>query len=178
MYHGKAPDPSPISDTGGHGLGFQAQLNFNSERDVASGPRAMTNARSCCASIARPAYSATAWRHVAPLPPGDTSHSHKLDPFRFRVAPDPRRGACCRSRVSKEGDTLIRARIEELARRYGLSAEEAHLVEASLRGFSGKEYVHAMALSVNTYKTRVRRTLRKVGAGSLGQVRDLLLRAL
>lgn len=71
----------------------------------------------------------------------------------------------------------IEERLARLAQSCKLTPIEVDLVEARLRGWSGKEYVEAHMLSVNTYKSRVRRALRKLGAHSFGDVRERLLRA-
>jgi|HubBroStandDraft_1064217.scaffolds.fasta_scaffold03873_13 two-component system response regulator DevR len=76
-------------------------------------------------------------------------------------------------------DPIIRIeeRLARLAESCKLTPIEVDLVEARLRGFSGKEYVENHLVSVNTYKTRVRRALRKLGAHSLSEVSDRLLRS-
>jgi len=72
---------------------------------------------------------------------------------------------------------LIAERVEKLAQSCKLTPLEVDLVDACVHGFSRKEYVEAHAISVNTYKTRVRRALRKLGASCLGDVRDGLLKS-
>jgi DNA-binding NarL/FixJ family response regulator len=74
-------------------------------------------------------------------------------------------------------ESLIADRVRKLARSCNLTALETDLVDACLHGFSRKEYVQANNVSLNTYKKRVRRALRKLGASSLDAVRDCLLRA-
>jgi DNA-binding NarL/FixJ family response regulator len=72
----------------------------------------------------------------------------------------------------------IAERLQDIAKLYGLTPAECDLIDACLHGLSRKEYVDVRALSVNTYKARARRALRKLGACSLGEVRDRLLRSL
>jgi DNA-binding NarL/FixJ family response regulator len=72
----------------------------------------------------------------------------------------------------------IARKVRELARRHSLTETETDLIAGALRGMSGKEYVAATGLSPNTYKMRVRSALRKLGACSLGEVRDGVLRSL
>jgi DNA-binding NarL/FixJ family response regulator len=73
---------------------------------------------------------------------------------------------------------LINEKLAMLATRYNFTAIDVEVVRACLEGYSGKEYIEHQKLSVNTYKRRVRRMLRKLGASSVGEVRDRLLRSL
>jgi DNA-binding NarL/FixJ family response regulator len=72
---------------------------------------------------------------------------------------------------------LIDERLASLANSYNFTTLDVDVVHACLHGYSGKEYVEHRKLSVNTYKRRVRRLLRKLGASSVGEVRDRLLRS-
>jgi DNA-binding NarL/FixJ family response regulator len=72
---------------------------------------------------------------------------------------------------------IIEECIARLARSSELTPIDVDMIDACLHGFSRKEYVDAHGISVNTYKKRVRRALRKVGASSLGEVRDRLLKS-
>jgi DNA-binding NarL/FixJ family response regulator len=65
--------------------------------------------------------------------------------------------------------------VERLAERHGLTTREVEFVSASMRGVAPKELVSALGISMNTYKSQVRKALRKMGASSLGEVRDAVL---
>jgi DNA-binding CsgD family transcriptional regulator len=66
--------------------------------------------------------------------------------------------------------------VRRLAARHGLTPSESEVVLAAMIGLSRREVVRARAVSVNTHKTQVRSALRRIGAGSLRDVRDGLLR--
>jgi DNA-binding NarL/FixJ family response regulator len=80
-----------------------------------------------------------------------------------------------RSSVGQPADLLTAVR--ELVVRHGLTRREAELLEASVRGTSRQAFVASRGISINTYKTQVRAALRKIGACSLGDVRDQVLRS-
>jgi FixJ family two-component response regulator len=82
--------------------------------------------------------------------------------------------------LSLRSDTAadLDERITDLVRRFDLSAREAGLLGAVLHGISEKEYACARGISINTCKTYARRALAKIGALSLGDVRDGVLRSL
>jgi DNA-binding NarL/FixJ family response regulator len=82
--------------------------------------------------------------------------------------------------AARQSDLLVAfdQLIQALAREHSLTGPEVALIAAALRGMSGKEYVLENCLSPNTYKMRARSALRKLGACSLGEVRDGLLRSL
>jgi DNA-binding NarL/FixJ family response regulator len=73
---------------------------------------------------------------------------------------------------------LIDEKLARLARNYNLTRIDVDVIRACLHGYSGKEYIERQGLSVNTYKRRARRALRKLGMSSVGEVRDCLLRSL
>jgi DNA-binding NarL/FixJ family response regulator len=71
---------------------------------------------------------------------------------------------------------LLRAFAAKLRSEHGLTAPEAALVEAVLRGAVAREDLVAVSgVPIDTLKSRIRRTLRKVGARSLGEIRDRAL---
>jgi DNA-binding response OmpR family regulator len=74
--------------------------------------------------------------------------------------------------------STIAGRLQDIAKLYGLTPAECDLIDACLHGLSRKEYIEVRTLSINTYKARARRALRKLSACSLGEVRDRLLRSL
>jgi DNA-binding NarL/FixJ family response regulator len=72
------------------------------------------------------------------------------------------------------GSALTEA-VGRLAERHQLTRREVEIVSATMRGVAPKELVAALGISMNTYKTQVRKALRKIGASSLGDVRDAVL---
>jgi two-component system uhpT operon response regulator UhpA len=68
--------------------------------------------------------------------------------------------------------------VGRLAERHRLTRREMDFVSATMRGIAPKELVLALGISMNTYKSQVRMALRKMGASSLGEVRDAVLREL
>jgi FixJ family two-component response regulator len=68
--------------------------------------------------------------------------------------------------------------IRDLARRHALTSKETDFLTAALYGMSRKEYASINQISLNTCKTRARTTLQKIGALSVGEVRDVLLNSL
>ncbi len=103
----------------------------------------------------------------------------------FACKPLPRRGlrafvmdAVARSAERVEG-TLdpVASMTSEMSRAHGLSRVETELVEAAVRdGVQGKELAASRGVSTNTVKTQVRGALRKLGARSLAEVRERVLR--
>jgi DNA-binding NarL/FixJ family response regulator len=68
--------------------------------------------------------------------------------------------------------------VGRLAARHRLTMREEEIVSATMRGMPPKEFVVSRGISMNTYKRQVRNALRKLGANSLGDVRDAVLREL
>jgi DNA-binding NarL/FixJ family response regulator len=68
--------------------------------------------------------------------------------------------------------------VDRLSRRHQLTLREADIVSAATQGIAPKEFAASRSISMNTYKSQVRSVLRKIGANSIGEVRDLLLRQL
>ena len=72
------------------------------------------------------------------------------------------------------GDRIFAA-TERARHRWGLSPREAEIVEATLRGRARDEYVEATGMSVNTFKTHVRKLLEKADYQNLASLAiDLL----
>jgi DNA-binding NarL/FixJ family response regulator len=72
--------------------------------------------------------------------------------------------------------TPLAKALVRLAARRALSRGELSILCASLAGSAPREFAGVHSISVNTYKTRVRRLLRKVGHASIGEIRDQVLR--
>ncbi len=68
--------------------------------------------------------------------------------------------------------------LERLAKQHQLTQRELEIVRAAAHGVASKEFVAGRGISMNTYKSQVRSVLRKIGATSLGEVRDAMLREL
>jgi DNA-binding NarL/FixJ family response regulator len=98
--------------------------------------------------------------------------------FLGSVAERPSARAPSASELMLSYERVIAERVEKVAKSFGLTQLDVDLIHACLHGLSGKEYIEARALSVNAYKRRVRRVLRKLGAYSMGEVRDRLLKSL
>jgi DNA-binding NarL/FixJ family response regulator len=76
--------------------------------------------------------------------------------------------------VQTTGDRLFAA-TERARHRWGLSPRETAIVEATLRGRSRDEYIRSSGISVNTFKTHVRRLLEKTDYENLASLAiDLL----
>jgi DNA-binding NarL/FixJ family response regulator len=80
------------------------------------------------------------------------------------------------SLLRQGGSGFVHEQLAKLASRK-LTAFDVDLLHAYLNGHSRKEYVDTQRLSLNTYKRRVRRVLRKLGASSLREVNENFLRA-
>jgi two-component system response regulator QseB len=65
--------------------------------------------------------------------------------------------------------------VGRLAARHQLTKREVEFVSATMHGVAPKELVVTLGISMNTYKSQVRKALRKMGASSLGEVRDAVL---
>jgi DNA-binding NarL/FixJ family response regulator len=58
------------------------------------------------------------------------------------------------------------------------SPSELDVIAGALSGISSKEFIDLHKITINTYKSRVRKVLKKTGASSIGEIRDRVLRDL
>lgn len=65
---------------------------------------------------------------------------------------------------------MLEAHVHDLAERHGLSERERDVVLMAARGVASSTLHIRLGVSPNTAKTLVRRTLRKCGAGSIGEL--------
>jgi FixJ family two-component response regulator len=75
-----------------------------------------------------------------------------------------------------QGTARLRALVTRVADKAGLSATEACVVEALLRGLPRGELPDGRTITESTHKTHAKHICRKTGYGSMGPLRDALLR--
>jgi DNA-binding NarL/FixJ family response regulator len=88
------------------------------------------------------------------------------------------RMVCPAPTLEQQWRSLIEERIQEIAAQVHWTTCEARLVAARVLGLGSKECARKLGISINTHKTEVRSILRKLGASSMDEVRDLVLRSL
>jgi hypothetical protein len=72
----------------------------------------------------------------------------------------------------------INGLVHGLAVQHKLTPSEEGIVLASMQGLAPKEYAHLRGIKMTTYKTEARSALKKMGAWSVGSIRDRILKVL
>ncbi len=149
----------------GSGLDWLAEV-----RDEGAVAPALVVTAHCTQAFVNRAFSLRASYLCKPFPPADVL-SFVQTATRDRFVLTAIRDGRSRSRSLTDA-------VAEMALRHSLTAKEREILWAAFHGISAKEFVADRGVSINTYKSQVRKLLRKLRATTLGEVRDAVLRAL